>query len=189
MADALIYRAYVDGSVFNGGQFAGAGWIVLNEQSGKCLTRGSRRIGECARGTTTLTEIYAAAAALDAVPTGSRIFLHSDDQDLCRVLQRNQLAQRIERNKGKPALHRAYSTLFNAVARHHEVAAIKTHISESKHFHDAHDLARIGAYQEPQCAVPPADSVRSTPGTSARTTDAAHGFRDRPGVRSIPAAP
>lgn len=185
MAQTREYRAYVDGSVFDGGKNSGIGWVVYNENSGKCLTRGSRRLDKCGRGTTTLTEIYAAAAALDAMPAGATVILHSDDQDLCHVLQRGEIERRIDKNKRKPALQEAYKNLFNAVSRHTQVRAIKMHINDSALFRAAHDLARIGAYQEPTPARR-GDTAPAMTGTSTHTTTAPRDCRER---RDAPPTP
>lgn len=154
---AGAYSAYVDGSIFEGGQNAGAGWVILCHRRGRVVESGSRRISEITRGTSTIAEIYAAASALSAIGPGSHVVLYSDDLDLCHVLRHhNGLADRIGRNGGKPDLQRAYRDLFNAAARHGRVTAVKAHIDESPLIRRAHHLAREGARGAPQCGVPAA---------------------------------
>ena len=78
------YKAYSDGSVFNGGCQSGAGWVIFAADAAanaEPLCRGSRRITESSRATTTLAEICAATAALNAIGGGSTITLHVDDAD------------------------------------------------------------------------------------------------------------
>ncbi|MBU0800525.1 MAG: hypothetical protein KKA05_05915, partial [Alphaproteobacteria bacterium] len=113
----------------------------------------SRRVSEASRGTTTLAEIYAAASALNAIAAGSVINLHSDDLDLCTVLQNRALADRILRNNPRPSLQRGYRDLFNAVSRHASVNAIKTHVDDFPQMRMAHNLAREGAFETPQCGI------------------------------------
>lgn len=149
------YSAYVDGSLFDSGQNAGAGWVIFCHQSDNLVESESRRIDEIARGTSTIAEIYAAASALGAIAAGSHITLHSDDQDLCTVLQNNVLHDRIQRNGGKPLLQRAYSELFNAVARHEQIIAVKAHIDDSPYMRLAHHLAREGAKSNVYPLLPP----------------------------------
>lgn len=143
------YLAYTDGSLFEGGVKAGAGWVILCAAARRTVRFDHRRIGEAARGTSTIAEIYAAASALSAIARGSHITLHTDDRDLCAVLQSGDLPARIRRNQGKPALQNAYCTLFNQVARHRSVHAVKTHIDESPFLRHAHHLAREGAFLPP----------------------------------------
>lgn len=149
------YKAYSDGSVFNGGCQAGAGWVIYEADGTDPVRRGSRRITESSRATTTLTEICAATAALNAIGGGSTITLHVDDAELYTVLRYHALLnERIERNIGKPELQSGYTALFNAVNRHAEVIAVKTDAEFCPRLLLAHHLAREGAFALPRPGAP-----------------------------------
>jgi ribonuclease HI len=148
-----LYTAFVDGSVFDGGVHVGAGWVIECTDTGKIVESGSRRVSEASRGTSSIAEIYAAASALNAIAAGSVINLHSDDHDLCNVLQNRSLSERIIRNNPRPSLQQGYRDLFNAVSRHTAVNAIKTHVDDYPQMRMAHNLAREGAFARPQFGI------------------------------------
>lgn len=152
------YIAYSDGSVFNGGCQSGAGWVIYSIGSApgdEPLRRGSRRITESSRATTTLAEICAATAALNAIGGNSHITLHVDDADLYTVLRyQSILPERIERHDSRPELQSGYTALFNAVQRHASVTPIKSDADTCPRLRLAHHLAREGAFAKPQGPAP-----------------------------------
>lgn len=145
------YKAYSDGSVFNGGCQSGAGWVIFAADAAanaEPLCRGSRRITESSRATTTLAEICAATAALNAIGDGSTITLHVDDADLYTVLRYQSLIEeRIERHNLRPDLQSGYKSLFNAVQRHALVIGVKEEAETCPRLRHAHHLAREGAFR------------------------------------------
>lgn len=144
------YHAYTDGSVFNGGCHGGAGWVIYTA-NGNPVARSSRRITETPRATTTLAEIYAATDALNRIAAQSAIVLHTDDQDLCRVLTYTAtIDDRINRHSNKPALRDAYAALYLAVVRHDSVTAVFADAAVCPRMREAHNLAREGAFSTPR---------------------------------------
>ncbi len=149
------YKAYSDGSVFNGGCQAGAGWVIYGADGDEPLYRGSRRITESSRVTTTLAEICAATAALNTIGGHSHITLHVDDADLYTVLRyQSLLPERIERHAARPELQQGYTALFNAIKRHAAVIAVKQDAETSPRLMLAHHLAREGAFAAPKSPAP-----------------------------------
>lgn len=152
------YNAYSDGSVFNGGCQSGAGWVIYDADGtpdDEPVRRGSRRITESYRATTTLAEICAATAALNAIGGHSHITLHVDDAELYTVLRyQSLLPERIERHAARPELQNGYAALFNAVKRHAAIIPVQQDAATSPRLMLAHHLAREGALAAPSPAAP-----------------------------------
>ncbi len=139
------YHAFVDGSWFAPDR-AGAGGLIYSSNNYNSLKDFSKKLPA---GQTSMTaEIYAAAEALKRVPKHSLVILYSDCQDITRRVKERAL--HIPLYSKKDNIIQAYKALFNAMDVHKHVIVRHTRSNETPLMLAAHQLAQIGALQQPQ---------------------------------------
>ena len=144
-----IYDVFTDASVTQHKNAAGLGWVIYKQpKGGRFIKAGAKKVtGKNAR-KINLCEIMAASEALQRTAKKSVINLHSDDQDLVKLVNDPAaLRERIAKTN-KPELAEAYRGLQQGLERHHTVRAIGSSPDISQFFCDAHDLSRVAANME-----------------------------------------
>ena len=142
MVTPTLYHAYVDGSAYDQHKKYGAGGIILNSQNNLGSTAFSQPLyGEHSSFT---AELYAAVHALNILPAGSRVKIHSDFKKLCRQIRQRRLEQWANQER-RPENIRACKDLFNAAARHESVKAAYAIDRKCQKTQTAHKLAQAAA--------------------------------------------
>lgn len=140
-AVAEKFNIWADGSFHPAQSVLGVGYLIYKGPHDLVAEAGEvfRRTGSS---TSTIAELMSCTAALARLPDGCRITIHSDCVFVVDHIQNHDFSHR------RPGLNKALCDLFNQIARHQCVEAVRTHESESRRLKRAHDhsvLARRNA--------------------------------------------
>lgn len=128
------FHIWADGSFQEKSPYMGAGYLIYDDERHELLQKG-RSFERGDHASSTIAELLSCTAALQELPDGCHVTLHSDCQFVIDSFASHNFSHK------KAPLNQALTALFNEIARHDSVKAVLTHESRSHYLKQAHNLS------------------------------------------------